>query len=394
MDLQKSQDEHRQTEIALRESEEKYRQLVENALEGVWAIDADAKIAFVNPRMAEIFGYTVEEMMGKSIFSLVDEEGAEIIRRNIERRKQGFKDRYDLPFIRKDGTHAYASVASGPILDENGNFIGAITVVADITRRKRAEEALRESEERYRHLSESLEAAVRKKVAELIQAKSLASIGQMVSVVAHEIRNPLQNIQLGVDAIRDDAGEDKDKLETLEWMDTSIRQLNNMVTELLDYSKPVKLEYSSRPIREIVDEALKGVAGRLRNIITHIELACENQPVSIDATKIMRALVNLITNAVEAMPEGGELWIQSEFVQCEDVTLLRLSVSDTGCGIEEETLNRVQEPFFTTKKHGTGLGLAICKKIIDAHGGKLKITSKPKEGTAVEIELPLKDFGF
>ncbi|MBI5115486.1 PAS domain S-box protein, partial [Candidatus Poribacteria bacterium] len=368
MDLQKSQDEHKQMERALRESEEKYRQLVENALEGVWAINADAKISFVNPRMAEIFGYTVDEMMGKSIFSLVDEEGAEIIRRNLERRKQGFKDRYDLPFIRKDGTRAFASVASGPILDEGGNFMGAITVVGDITRRKRAEEALRESEERYRRLSESLEAAVRKKVAELIQAKSLASIGQMVSVVAHEIRNPLQNIQLGVDAIRDDAGQDKDKLETLEWIDTSIRRLNNMVTELLDYSKPVKLEYSSRPIREIVDEALKGVAGRLRNITTHIELASEDQPVSLDAAKTMRVLVNLITNAVEAMPEGGELWIRSEFGQCEDVTFLRLSVSDTGCGIEEKDLDRVQEPFFTTKKHGTGLGLAICKKIIDAHG--------------------------
>ncbi len=390
-DLQRSDTERRQAERALRQSEEMYRQLVENALEGVWAIDADAKITFVNPRMAEIFGYTVEEMTGKSIFALVDEEGADIFRRNLERRKKGFKDRYDLPFIRRDGTRAYASVASGPIFDEGGNYTGAITVVADISRRKRAEEGLRESEERFRRLSETLEEAVSKKVAELIQAQSLASIGQMVSVVAHEIRNPLQNIQLGVDTIRMDVADDKDKIETLEWVETSIKQLNNMVTELLDYSKPVKLEYSARSAREIVDDAVKGVAARLRNISVHMELGRESDLISVDAAKLMRVLINLLTNSVEAMPNGGDIRIHSEIAHKDEGAILKISVADTGYGIEEKILDRVQEPFFTTKRHGTGLGLAICRKIIDAHGGTLTIKSKVGEGTTVEIEIPIKD---
>ncbi|MBI4830156.1 MAG: ATP-binding protein, partial [Candidatus Lindowbacteria bacterium] len=112
---------------------------------------------------------------------------------------------------------------------------------------------------------------------------------------------------------------------------------------------------------------------------------------SVDAAKLMRVLINLLTNSVEAMPNGGDIRIHSEIAHKDEGAILKISVADTGYGIEEKILDRVQEPFFTTKRHGTGLGLAICRKIIDAHGGTLTIKSKVGEGTTVEIEIPIKD---
>jgi|GEM_PF-408504 len=141
---------------ALAQSEKKYRQLVETLHEGVWALDKDANAVFVNPRMAEMMGYTVEEMTGKNLFSLVvDERGKEIGRRELESRRQGIRERYEAEAVRKDGTTIHLSVCASPILDGDGRYAGSIAGVQDITERKRAEQALRESERHYRFLAEN-----------------------------------------------------------------------------------------------------------------------------------------------------------------------------------------------------------------------------------------------
>jgi len=146
--------EKREAEEALRKSEEKYRQLIENAQEGIWAIDVEAKTTFVNERVAEILGYSVDEMLGSSLFSFMDEGGVALAKYYFERRKQGIKERHDFEFLRKDGTRVYTSLEASPIMDDGGDFVGVLAFVADITERKKAEEALRESEEQYRDLYE------------------------------------------------------------------------------------------------------------------------------------------------------------------------------------------------------------------------------------------------
>ena len=140
---------------ALRGSEKKYRDLVENLQEGIWVIDKEGSTTFVNARMAEMLGYTVDEMLGKQLFSFMDEQGAEIAKRNLERRKQGIRERHDFEFIRKDGTRIYASLATSPVTDSAGNYVGALAGIQDITDIKRMEQALRESEANYRKLVES-----------------------------------------------------------------------------------------------------------------------------------------------------------------------------------------------------------------------------------------------
>ncbi|MCJ7532884.1 MAG: PAS domain S-box protein, partial [Anaerolineales bacterium] len=139
-----------QTDSQLQESEKKYRQLIDTLQEGVWLIDKDANTTFVNPRMAEMLGYTVEEMLGQYLFAFIDEKNKELMQRKLQRRRQGIKESYDFEFICKDGHTIYVTLASSPIMDESGNYQGAIAVVTDVTERRLAEETLRESEERFR----------------------------------------------------------------------------------------------------------------------------------------------------------------------------------------------------------------------------------------------------
>ena len=147
MSISRDLTERKAAEAAVRESEAKYRTLVESLNEGIWVIDEDAKTTFVNRRMAEMLGYTVEEMTGAPLFDFMDERGRELANMNIERRKQGIEEQHDFEFMRKDGTRIYTSLETTPLLDENGDYRGAIAGVMDITRRKMAEEeVLRERE--------------------------------------------------------------------------------------------------------------------------------------------------------------------------------------------------------------------------------------------------------
>jgi PAS domain S-box-containing protein len=130
--------ERRRTEEALRKSEEKYRVIVENALEGIWAIDDESYTTYVNQHMADMLGYTTDEIMGKPLFNFMDERGREISERNIERRRQGIEETHDFEFIRKDGTRIYTRLETGPLADEDGNYTGALAFISDITESKRA----------------------------------------------------------------------------------------------------------------------------------------------------------------------------------------------------------------------------------------------------------------
>jgi len=147
--------ERRKPQQELEQSEKKYRQLVETINEGIWAIDKDSNTTFVNPRMAEMLGYTIEEMIGKHLFAFMDERGVEIAKYNLERRQQGIKEQHDFEFLRKDGMLIYAILETSPIIDDKGDYAGAIAGVQDITDRRKTEQALAESEKRYRFLAEN-----------------------------------------------------------------------------------------------------------------------------------------------------------------------------------------------------------------------------------------------
>ena len=147
--------EHKQMETEIRDSESNYRALVDNLNEGVWRIDREAKTSFVNDKMAQMLGYSAQEMMGKSLFEFMDEHGIRIAEQNVERRKQGIREQHEFEFIRKDGRRIYTLLETTPIFDEKGNYVGALAGILDITERKQAEATLRESEEIFNQFMEN-----------------------------------------------------------------------------------------------------------------------------------------------------------------------------------------------------------------------------------------------
>ncbi len=278
----------------------------------------------------------------------------------------------------------------GGFTDDDSRIVSAFADQAAIALQNSGNlEALRNSETRYRELSESLEQTVKEKVAQLRQAESLAAVGRMVSIVAHEIRNPLQNIQMGVDSIRKEVEEDDNKVEILQEIEYGVNLLNGIIVELLDYSRPFALTYSLCSVGDLVSKALKTMPQSADSINLSLHLEEEDRQVSVDALKINAVLINLLSNAIDAMPRGGDLTISSKFYDANGKSILKLLVSDTGCGIGDEDIERVYEPFFTTKTRGTGLGLSVCKKIIEAHDGEFTLQSALDGGTTAEIKLPV-----
>jgi len=140
--------------------DDKYRTLVENLNEGIWAIDENAKTTFVNKLMADMLGYTVDEMLGKSLFDFMDEHGVELANRNIERRRQGIKEHHEFQFLKKDGKRIFTSLETSPVFDENGDYTGALAAVLDVTQQRELEKKLEESERKYRGLYESMKDGV------------------------------------------------------------------------------------------------------------------------------------------------------------------------------------------------------------------------------------------
>ena len=223
----------------------------------------------------------------------------------------------------------------------------------------------------------------------LLESESLAAMGKAISCVAHDMKTPLAAIGGLTRLVLKKLGEDYLDHEKLHIVVYEIQRLENMVKEMLDFSRPLKLSREHGDVNQTVRESLSVLTAEAQEkkvrIVTQL---CLDLPlVAFDAMRMKAALINLITNAIQASPEGETVTLCS----FQEKGNILIDVSDRGCGIPQDQKEEIFVPFFSTKKHGTGLGLAIVKKIVESHGGRLAVLDNQEKGTTIRIALPLKE---
>jgi len=252
---------------------------------------------------------------------------------------------------------------------------------------------LRQTKNQLRQYADRLEMKVKERTQELVEAQNklvkserLAAIGEVAAMVGHDLRNPLTGIAGATYYLKNKLGSRMDQKagEMFELIEKDIEYSNKIVTDLLDYSREMQLELREITPREIVSEALSSV--RIPENITVLNHANGELKMRVDVKKLQRVFINLIKNAVDAMPCGGKLTIKSKKANGN----VEISFADTGAGIPHEILGKLWTPFLTTKAKGMGLGLPICRRIVEAHGGKIAVRSNTKEGTTFTVRVPAK----
>jgi PAS domain S-box-containing protein len=377
--------EKKKTEEALQRSEKQYRNLFENAPIGIYRTTPDGCIIMANPALVHLLGYaTFEELATRNL----EEEGFEpeyprsVFKELLERDEQ--ISGLESAWTRKDGTVVFLRENAKAVRDETGIILYYEGTVEDITQRKKAEERLKEySEQLERDVAERTK-ELRDAQEELIRKGKLAVMGQLAGNVGHELRNPLGVIGNSVYFLRMKL-EDKDDMvkKHLGIIDMNVERATMIIEELLGFSRTRKPQLVHVNVNPVLKDVLTsvGIPGNIRVVYDLDETVPQTL---LDSEQIRRVFINLITNAVQAMPEGGTLTLKTFYN--EDIHIV---IQDTGQGIPQEYITRIFEPLFTTRIKGIGLGLAIAKSIIEDHNGTITIKSRVGEGTFCVVKLPL-----
>ncbi|MBI4964283.1 MAG: PAS domain S-box protein [Desulfomonile tiedjei] len=369
--------ERKQAEEARRESDKRYRTLFEESRDGVYFVLRDGEIMDVNPSFLEIFGYTREELIGKDIRALYVDP-ADRLKFQEEIEKKGFVKDYAVKYRKRDGAEMDCLLTSSVYHREDGSIAGYRGIVRDVTDQKKLQR-------------------------ELLQAQKMESIGTLAGGIAHDFNN-LLTVVLGFSELlligKDQRDPSYADLQRIKHAATSGADL---VKRILAFSR--KADFNPRPLNlnhEI--EQAKQLLTRTVPKMIEVELALSNglPPVIADPTQVEQVLMNLAVNARDAMPDGGKLTIVTRLVALDEEycglhlgakpgNYVMLSVSDTGHGMDQETLNHIFEPFYTTKAsgEGTGLGLAMVYGMVKQHGGYIICNSEPGMGTTFNIYLPV-----
>ena len=402
----------KQAEENLVKSEAFYHSLVEHLPQYIFRKDLQERFTFANQRFCAMLGKPLEEIVGKTDFDFYPPELAAKYQRD---------DRYVIrtgkifETIEENksplGEQLFVNVIKTPIHDAAGRIIGIQCIFWDITERKQFEERLQKANE---ELARS-EAALRRSHEELksaqlqlIQAEKMESIGTLAAGVAHEVKNPLAILMMGINYLnRKLTGPDETVNVVLREMREAIDRADSITRGLLNFAASRQLDVKPEDFNALVDETLRLVRHALTsNEIELIKNYGERLPkIGADKTQIQQVFVNIFMNAIQAMGHGGKLKVRTYCKQLTETTHFEglrkadrfwvgdtavvAEVEDSGTGIAEEHLAKIFDPFFTTKPTGigTGLGLPVSKKIIELHGGSLDIRNLKEGGVRVTIML-------
>ncbi len=372
----------RKAEEALRESEEKYRTILESTEEGYFEVDMAGNLTFFNPSISRILGYPEEEMTGINNRAYMDRETAQKVFKafNETYRTGVIRKYFDWELIRKDGSRVNVETSISLKRNASGDPIGFRGLVRDITERKRAEKELKKA---FQDLQETKDM--------LVQSEKLAALGRLSSGAAHEIRNPLNILSLNLQMLEIKGKLDDDTKKAVDICHTQINRIVKIIEGLQKFSRISEKKLSQENIQEVIDHVLSLSAPRIKTEDVTAGVQCDPDlpRIFMDRAAMEQAFFNLISNALDAMKDQGKRDLRISAKRKDGHILV--TVSDTGHGIREEILPKLFEPFFTTKDpdKGTGLGLSISYGIIQDHKGKIWAENNETGGTSFFIELPI-----
>ncbi len=353
----------RETKKALVESETTLRAILETCVDGIITIDEAGHILTFNPAAVRIFGYDPDEIIGKAVNILMPDP------------YRGHHPAYIDHFLRTRETHIIGRGREVVGRRRDGSTFPLYLAVSDFTvhGRKMFTGVVRDLTE-FKKLQDGI-----------IQAQKLAAIGEMAASVAHEIKNPLAGISGAIEILKDTLDSEDPRRQVMEDILTEVRRLDNTVRDLLAFSRPWNPDFQACDLHEIVERVARGY--QEHKDLPHLKFrfgTSAQKQARVDPWLFEKVLWNVLDNAKEAMGGAGEI----RFDYREPRGFVEVVIRDSGDGVPEELLRDVFRPFFTTKNRGTGLGLAICKKILDAHGGSISLSSIRNRGTTVTVRVP------
>jgi PAS domain S-box-containing protein len=349
-------------EEALRNSEERFRSAFDYAAIGMTLAETNGRLLKVNDSFCKMVGYSEQELFRTTFQSITHPEDLDTNLDHIKQLMSGEIDHFQIEkrYIHKYGQVVWGIVSVSVVRDGKGKPLYFITQIQDITKRKEAEELLRKSEK-------------------------LSAVGQLAAGVAHEVRNPLTAVKGFVQFLLTKESENK---EYYHIMLSEVEQIEFIISEFLVLAKPQMAKFKKEDIQKILQNVIALVDTKIimNNVKIYLECDQDIPLIECDQNKLKQVFINILQNAIEAMPDDGNVLI---IVKKEQSDKIQISFTDQGCGISEERISKLGEPFYSNKEKGTGLGLMISYKIIEEHQGRINVKSIVGQGTTFDVILPV-----
>ncbi len=343
-----------------------FSDIILNSIDAIIGFDNETKIFLWNKGAENIFGYTKDEMMGKDFAVLIPDyrlaagEKDFLVNEVIEK---GFLANFETERITKQKNYINVSITRFAIYNEKQEPIGSVGIVRDITKVKQLEKELREKE-------------------------NLALIGEVVSSIAHSLSNPLNIISGNADYLLLDKGENDKEYEELKTIVDEATRITRSIRHLLNFSRPITITKQENDINEMISDIIKNCKYLTdgKSVSFKKNLHKSLPKARFDTAQVQEVISNIITNAIQAIPDRGEVKIKTS----EDDSNVYIEIADTGTGIPKDNLDKIFIPFYSSKEYGkgTGLGLSIAKKVIKEHEGDISVKSYIGKGTTFLIRLP------
>lgn len=343
--------------------EKKYQKLFDESIDAIFQADANFQFLDVNSSLQDLFVHSHDKLLGLSLKDLiVDAREYESFKKELTHHKR--VEEYEMDMQDAEGNRKICIVNCVLLIDPESSHKSYIGVIRDMTKRRQADK-------------------------ELVQAEKLSMTGKIARTIAHEVRNPLTNLTLALEQLKDEIPKEVEDADLyLSIIKRNSDRIGQLITDLLNSSKPKDLKLVKQSLNDVVEQSISLVRDRLKlqNMTLQMDLEGKLPNIALDADQINIALLNLFINAIEAMkPDHGELKVSTK-LEGDRVVVL---VSDNGKGLSKEDMSKLFEPFFTGKTEGTGLGLTTVQNIIRSHQGNIQAESEVGKGTSFKITFPV-----